>query len=194
MEQSFSSDDESRTLPWVPDDDLMFLDEIEGHTADAHSDNLNDGTSMPLCTNRRRMPNRIRKGAGPHGKAHAPDKHDGYRFEEQSPAFFTLMQLGYHGISLLDIIRVCAIIETTLLQRNIRLTYRNRAARRRKPCAFHWIDENWPYARNIYPVALHMVLGSTSGSRKRGPKKTDGEPRLGMPNPLQNLKGPVLTK
>jgi hypothetical protein len=87
--------------------------------------------------------NRIKEGTGPESKQGSPDRYDYSAFERYSVAYARLRLLGYHGINIHELVHVRNIIENFLGRTGIRLTGRNRAAPRRKPNAFHWIDENW---------------------------------------------------
>jgi hypothetical protein len=141
---------------------------------------------MELCDNdhnlvvqgvdpNRRLPrhgkNRIVKGFGEQSKDKYPDAFDSYRYDKASIAFHCLRCMGYHGISLHDICRVSGIIELRAAKSEICLTRRNRAAHRRKPCVFHWLDENFPRISALYILVVREVLGNTSGVKPRGRKK-----------------------
>jgi hypothetical protein len=191
LSNCFNSDDESTTPSWGIDHDfLVNSDDLMDQTSDIPtndkmisfantSDEFNNMTSTNLenhiSQNARRCPNRIRKGFGSDGKAFAPDQYDKYQFETISPAFLSLRLFGYDGITLSDLCRVSVIIQTQAREKGIVLTSRNRAACRRKPCIFHWLDENWNRIRDFYRNAVFTILGTTNGTRKRGPKKTNGK-------------------
>jgi hypothetical protein len=176
-----SGDVEFGTPNWEINSDIFTVpDDIELQTSDVLA---NDATSRNpsnhISSNACHGPNRIRKGAGSDGKTYAPDAYDGYRFEQVSPAFHTLRLLGYAGITLMDLDRVSNIVNAEARKLGISLTVRNRAAHRRKPCVFHWLDVNWEHIRGFYINAVVMVLGRTSGVKKRGPRK---ECRVGTVN------------
>jgi hypothetical protein len=121
----------------------------------------------------RRGRNRIRKGEGKDSRTRRPSEWDNYQYESsESPAFCCLReQLGYEGISLLNLTRVADMIAFETKSRGIEISYRSRAARRRKPCAFHWLDENWASIEELFRLALREVLGDTSGVKPRGRKR-----------------------
>jgi hypothetical protein len=134
-------------------------------TANAHS-HAKSGDMAPSS-----RPNRLSKGTGSNSKSCAPDPYDNYPFERDSLAWFRLRLLGYTGISLQDLARVQRFIQIEAGSRGIVLSPRNRAARRRKPCGFHWLDENMrAIGRELFRRALISVLGHTTGTKKRGPK------------------------
>jgi hypothetical protein len=116
--------------------------------------------------------NRIRKGEGRDSRTRRPDKGDNYRYESESPAFRCIReQLGYEGISLASLARVGDMISSEARTSGIEISYRSRAARRRKPCAFHWVDENWDSVEGIFRSAIREVLGDTTGVKKKGRKR-----------------------
>jgi hypothetical protein len=86
---------------------------------------------------------RVRKGQGPESKKNAPDLHDLYRFEARSVAYARMVALGHRNVSLVQIVQIGGFIEEQLRAAYAPISQRNRAARRRKPNAFHWLDENW---------------------------------------------------
>lgn len=109
-----------------------------------------------------------KKGWGPESKARAPDPHDSYDFETRSPAYARLTFLGYRFIRREEIVRLCGKIEYLLLSQDKAMTERNRAARRRKPNAFHWLDENWSeITPQIYDSVAFAVLGHPAFPRIR---------------------------
>jgi hypothetical protein len=55
-------------------------------------------------------------------------------------------------------------IERWCTANGIALTVRNRAARRRKRNAFHWIDENWRAIVPVYDEAVVRTLGPPTGA------------------------------
>jgi hypothetical protein len=122
------------------------------------------------CRQPRYGPNRIPKGCGRDARANSPDPWDFYDYQKVSPGFRCIRDLGYEGIVLRSLWQVLKKVEAGAEL----LTHRNRAARRRKPCAFHWLDENWPVVKEIYKAAVQEVLGNTSGRKPRGrkPKQT----------------------
>jgi hypothetical protein len=121
----------------------------------------------------RRGPNKIHKGEGGDSKRQAPDKYDGYPYERCSKAFRLLLMMGYEGITTGALHEVGNLIEGIAEQRGIRLTHRNRAAHRRKPCAFHWFDENWPAIWDLYVATVRQLLGKTRGVKPKGRRKTE---------------------
>lgn len=111
---------------------------------------------------------RRRKGTGPESKAVAPDHHDSYDFQTRSPAYIRLRMLGYEHFSLGDIVHICSVIERVSHAQGKRLTRRNRAARRRKPNAFHWLDANWDIiAAYAYDPAVIAVLGDPAARKAK---------------------------
>jgi hypothetical protein len=122
--------------------------------------------NSPRC-----RPNHVRKGAGKDSKAKAPDEWDNYDYRICSPAFNRVVRLGYKGIVLEALCEVLDKVEDQAREDGILLTPRNRAARRRKPCAFHWFDENWSLVEKIYTTTVREVLGETSGLKRRGRRK-----------------------
>jgi hypothetical protein len=71
-----------------------------------------------------------------------------------------------------DLVRVSNIVDNITHKLNIKLSLRNRAADRRKPNAFHWLDENWmQIGTQIFDGAVVTMLGHTRGVKKPGPKK-----------------------
>jgi hypothetical protein len=114
---------------------------------------------------------RVRKGDGNDSKAKAPDKWDNYDYRLSSPAFARVLCLGYKGIALGALCTVLDRVEDQAREDGISLTPRNRAARRRKPCAFHWFDENWSLVEDTYTIAVREVLGETSGIKRRGRRR-----------------------
>jgi hypothetical protein len=141
-------------------------------------DGSSDGSLVYLAARHqpRHGPNRIPKGCGRDARANTPDKWDFYDYQKVSPGFLCLRELGYQGIVLESLWKVLEKIEEGVAKRGIvqLLTHRNRAAHRRKPCAFHWLDENWCLVEEIYKAAVREVLGDTSGLKPRGrkPKQT----------------------
>jgi hypothetical protein len=121
----------------------------------------------------RHGPNKIRKGSGRDSKNKSPDKWDEWKYELNSYAFLCLRQMGYEGIILGALYRVLEMVERDAKLAGIRgrLTPRNRAAHRRKPCAFHWLDENWFWIGESYKAAVRCVLGETSGVKPRGRRR-----------------------
>jgi hypothetical protein len=118
-----------------------------------------------------RRRNKIRKGSGRDSKTRRPDLWDFYNYQSPlSNAFCCLRRLGYNGISLVNIRKVSDIVQNNADENEIELTRRNRSAHRRKPCAFHWFDENWDSIALFYEAALKEVLGETTGVLKRGRK------------------------
>jgi hypothetical protein len=115
--------------------------------------------------------NRIKKGTGPESKCGSPDKYDRYPFDTCSIAYGRLRLLGFLEISIRDLILVGNIIENYLEDQGVRLSRRNRAAHRRKPNAFHWIDENWTrIPAGLYDNALFTVLSGGNPNQKQGRK------------------------
>jgi hypothetical protein len=111
---------------------------------------------------------RTKKGWGRESKANAPDQHDCYDFEKCSLACIQLRQMGYKSLTLTDIVHIGGKVENLLLAQERPVTERNRAARRRKPNAFHWIDENWPNIdSDMFEKAVLAVLGKPDCPRIR---------------------------
>jgi hypothetical protein len=161
-------------LSWIDDvpfnDAAQFADEIDGR-----SRRVQDMNARVSAISGSR-PNRIRKGTGRNSKSKAPDPHDNYYFEMHSLAWCRLRMLGYNGITLQDLVRVQQVLQIEAQSRGIVLSGRNRAAQRRKPCGFHWIDENMHLiGRQMFEGAVFSVLGWKVGTKKRGPKGQQGE-------------------
>jgi hypothetical protein len=111
---------------------------------------------------------RTRKSWKSESKASAPDEHDHCDFEHHSPAYLRLRLLGFSQISLQKILHIGGLIEDLAQTRGVTITQRNRAARRRKPNAFHWLDENFHAIRpSVYDQAVLAVLGNASGPRRQ---------------------------
>jgi hypothetical protein len=101
-----------------------------------------------------RKHNRIKKGQGPESRWNAPDLYDYYDYQIESRAYARLSQLGYPNLSMICLIQLSTQIEKILRLRSVPLTLRKRPAKRRKPNAYHWLDENWV---NIAPVFDNLV-------------------------------------
>jgi hypothetical protein len=111
---------------------------------------------------------RVKKGWGPESRAKAPDPHDFYDFQRSSEAYVRLRVMGYQFFTLADIVHIGSRVEDLLLSMEKPMTERNRAARRRKPNAFHWLDENWPnISPDMFKIAVMAVLGDPSRQRIR---------------------------
>jgi hypothetical protein len=111
---------------------------------------------------------KTKKGYGPESKAKAPDPHDYYDFETLSPSYIRLRLVGYEGFTLDDIVLLCNRVENLMLMHGRPTSDRNRAARRRKPNAFHWLDENWSeITPQLYDAAAFAVLGSPAFPKAR---------------------------
>jgi hypothetical protein len=104
--------------------------------------------------------NKVRKGDGPESRLNAPDPWDNYRFEDHSPAFKRLRELVNINVKATEIMILSTAIENRLIREDRNLTTRNRAARKRKAPAFHWLDENWAVIGPIFDQAVQTVLGS----------------------------------
>jgi hypothetical protein len=123
-------------------------------------------TQFPVSAESPRIRQRTKKGTGPESKANAPDRHDSYDFQNCSRAYMRLRVLGCELLTLSDIVHLCAMIESLCQARGKRMTQRNRAARRRKPNAFHWLDENWDViAPYMYDPAVFAILGVSACPR-----------------------------
>jgi hypothetical protein len=94
--------------------------------------------------------NRIKKGQGPESRRNAPDLYDDYRYQTESHAYARLLELGYPNLSVTRLIQLSNKLEDILLFKNVPLTLRKRAAKRRKPNAYHWLDENWVQIEPIF--------------------------------------------
>jgi hypothetical protein len=128
---------------------------------------------------------RTKKGWGPESRARAPDPYDNYDFQRFSNAYIRLRVMGYEFFTLADVVRIGNIVEDQLLAKEKPITERNRAAHRRKPNAFHWLDENWPnITAEMFNNAVIAVLGDPSYPRVRrrhGVKPSDGKgPTCGL--------------
>jgi hypothetical protein len=74
-------------------------------------------------------------------------------------------------ISLADVVHISNLIENLLQVQRAPVTRRNRAARRRKPNAFHWLDENWgEITPAVYDPAVFAVLGTPAPSKAKQQK------------------------
>jgi hypothetical protein len=118
----------------------------------------------------RRGPNITPKGKGKDSKTESPDRWDSYNYQAESIAFRGLQDIGYKGIAPGSLWKVMDKVHEGAMKRGIAelLTTRNRMARRRRPCAFHWFDENWCLVEEIFKTAVQEVLGNTSGVKPRG--------------------------
>jgi hypothetical protein len=110
----------------------------------------------------------VKKGHGPESKKNAPDIHDSYDYEARSVAYGRVILFGYPGISLCDLVRIGNMIQNMSIARGLLLTPRNRAAKRRKPNAFHWIDENW---KTITPMFYDQVVSLVLKNSSSKPRK-----------------------
>jgi hypothetical protein len=90
-----------------------------------------------------------RKGEGKEGRLLSPDACDSYTFDH-GPAMSRLRALGRDPISLVQVVALCNKLEERGHLEGQNLTHRNRWSKRRKPCAFHWIDENWKDISNYF--------------------------------------------
>jgi hypothetical protein len=107
--------------------------------------------------NPRRRPNQTKKGEGPESKQHAADEWDDYQ-ASRGMSCPRLSELGRAGITLAQLQKLCDNIAAFMKAKNITLTKRNRWAKRRKPNAFHWLDENWGTISSVFDdVALHTL-------------------------------------
>jgi hypothetical protein len=105
-------------------------------------------------------PNVVRKGEGTKSKAKSPDPHDGYPFETKSFSYARIISMGYVGATLVQVVRIGSLIERHMRDVRIHLSRRNRAARRRKANAFHWLDENMPkIGLMLFDRTVFAVLG-----------------------------------
>jgi hypothetical protein len=111
---------------------------------------------------------KMRKGDGPESKRNNPDPFDGYLYQARSPAFARIVRLGLREISLVTLIQLSNAIERELSNRKWRFTPRSRVVKRRKPNAFHWLDENWPTVGLIFDSKLLEIV------ERRAP--ADGRP------------------
>jgi hypothetical protein len=102
---------------------------------------------------------KVRKGDGPESKRNAPDPFDAYLYQACSPAFARIVRLGLRDISLVALIELSDAIERELCRRKWRFTPRSRIVKRRKPNAFHWLDENWATVALIFDFKLLEIIG-----------------------------------
>jgi hypothetical protein len=120
----------------------------------------------PAQKRKSRHGNKVKKGDGCESKRLAPDPYDDYPFTKASPAYQRLKFLNAEFLSFPGLLEIGSCIEKTLQLQNAPLALRNRAARRRKPNAFHWFDENWCF------ISLAMfdslVIRSLQRDRMRG--------------------------
>jgi hypothetical protein len=78
--------------------------------------------------------------------------------------------MGYLGVSLVRVVRIGSLIEAALRDVHVRVSRRNRAARRRKANAFHWLDENMSkISLFLFDRTVFAVLGvrPTVGRRRQ---------------------------
>jgi hypothetical protein len=107
---------------------------------------------------------RARRGQGPESISKRPDRYDGYRYREWSISHARLIGLGYLKVSLISVVKICNMIESALTDAGVIISVRNRAAKRRMTCAFHWLDENWGViGSQAFDIAAISVLGQPSG-------------------------------
>jgi hypothetical protein len=150
------------TGSWFDDSDqrlcgsTLHFDQIITHQVDEHLELSKAGRfkhrTVPL--------NQIRKGEGADSKAKLPDPRDKYSFKTRSIAYIRLKQLGYHIVRVVEIVRICKVVDAALRKSGKTPTDRNRPCRRRKPVAFHWLDENWPLiGLPLYDRCVTSVLG-----------------------------------
>jgi hypothetical protein len=110
----------------------------------------------------------IRKGYGTESKRFAPDPHDNYSFRTKSLAFARIVHLGFQKVTLTEVVRICNLIENFMRFTNRRMTERNRAARRRTPCAFHWLDANLPLIGMLFfDNTVMSVMGGKAGKKRQ---------------------------
>jgi hypothetical protein len=108
----------------------------------------------------------VRKGEGADSKVMMPDPFDQYNFRTKSIAYARMLGLGYQNISLINVLAVCEQIQGMAQTNSIALTERNRPAKRRSPCAFHWLDANWAkYGPQVFDHAVFTTMGMPSGPR-----------------------------
>jgi hypothetical protein len=105
-----------------------------------------------------RHPNHVKKGEGPESRSRHPDPHDSYNFSKLSPSYQRMAELGYVTVTLTAVVKLCDQIERTLVEQGQQLTVRNRFAKRRKPNAFHWLDENWASVCPIFDSAVSYAV------------------------------------
>jgi hypothetical protein len=114
---------------------------------------------------------RVRKGDGAESKKKSPDQYDQYHYKAKSVAYARITALGYRTISLVQIVRIGGFVENWLQAAHMPMSERNRAARRRKPNAFHWIDENWQWMRLVPFDGIVMTVLGLAPFGRRGTTK-----------------------
>jgi hypothetical protein len=116
----------------------------------------------------------VRKGCGAESKRCAPDPHDNYSFQTKSLAFARIVHLGFQKVTLTELVRICNFIENFMRFTNCRMTDRNRPARRRTPCAFHWLDTNLPViGMQLFDNAVISVIGGREKKKGQGGGEDD---------------------
>jgi hypothetical protein len=111
-------------------------------------------TAIPVLPARR--PKVVKYGLGPNSKLNMPDQWDNYNYAFYSLAYSRLKVLGLHCTAI-DLFKLCKIISELHIARS--LTKMNRATKRRLPCAYHWLDENWAVISSQFDAAAHEVIG-----------------------------------
>jgi len=117
--------------------------------------------SFPIAPPRKpclRHPNRVKKGDGPESRSNFPDPHDSYDYIALSPSYRRLSELGRGAITMAEVTRLLRIVDSLLADSMKKLTVRNRWANRRKPNAFHWLDENWSLVSPIFGSAVRQLF------------------------------------
>jgi hypothetical protein len=171
-------------LEVFPDEDFWATDEAFGvydpspnpapeiQAADSPDPSTDSSSPIPVSTEsdpEAETPRqRTKKGFGPESKTNAPDQYDSYDFQRRSPAYIRLRLLGHESFTLSDVVHLCSSMENMLLAQGRPITERNRAARRRKPNAFHWLDENWSQITpQMYDPTAFAILGNPACRKTR---------------------------
>jgi hypothetical protein len=119
-----------------------------------------DETQFTPAPAKSQKQNKIAKGDGEQSKANRPDPYDEYPFETKSRSYYRILTLGYRKVGLAQIVQIRTFIENAFKRTGLQFRSRNRAARRRKPNAFHWIDANSPMVgMALLDAAVIKVMG-----------------------------------
>jgi hypothetical protein len=113
---------------------------------------------------RNRGRNRVKKGEGPESRRHAPDPHDTYPYQTASRSYARLRLFGHENLSLIGVVQLATAVEQIIIVSGQRIPPRKRAAKRRKPNAFYWFDENWNLISPVFDRCLQSVVACPQNS------------------------------
>jgi hypothetical protein len=140
------------------DSDCEYFFESDGVFTEEPLQPRPNALSLRNCTDGGRR--RVRKGEGAESKLNSPDQYDLYQYEMKSIAYARIVMMGYPNASLVQIVRIGELVEEQLRTAQVHTSPRNRAARRRKPNAYHWLDEHWQWMGLIpFDQIITSVLG-----------------------------------